>query len=965
MCSLKRIILVSLFLFPVSQLYVAAQVTVATDTLGLVEGKIMDKDGTPMGGIALRVMTEKDSTLRTGGVTDSLGCYRLRGLAAGQYVMSYSMVGYQTGYVHFNLSSSHSKATLPNLRIEAADVILNAAVVTANMPPVTVQEDTIAYNADAYHAPEGSMVSDLIERIPGAEITDDGQLKINGKVYNKILINGKEYFSNDMQATLNNLPANIIKKVKVYDRKSEQARLTGIDDGVEDNVMDLEIKTNMFKGLSGQANAATGSHNRYSSSLNVNRFRSDSHLSLMAGMNNVNNPSFSEKGNNAVNFSKAGRPGLTASKGVGITYAKDKQKKYRISGDVRYNYSNAENQSSRHSETAYNDSNYRYNDNESWSVRCRNEFNMNFNLEWQPDTLTTIQLRPNFSYSKTNNWSTNDSESEKWDGRSEDDSVKINNRKARSSSSQEGSEESVDFSIFRRLSRAGRSITFNSSYNYKNYNSFSFTRSLSSYFLEPSRNRNYSRYTQGNNYSNGYNLGLSYNEPLFKGTTLQLQYNFSYRHGRTNRYGHELDFANGDSLFLDEAEVNWDSVAVDTLLSSCYENKYLSHNIHVNMRHTTSKMNLSYGINLNPRHNETNYLFGQKMSTGLITQNLMNWSPSFSFIYHFTKHTTLNFGYHGNSSEPNLNDLLEVIDKSNPQNIQYGNPALKPSFTNSLNMTFNVYGEDSHQSLVTNLSYSSTDNATENMSLYESSTGIKVSKLMNVNGAWNASANINFNSPIDAEERLTMSTESSANYNARTNYNSTPLTAKQLTNAGVTVDFQDIEPDDIDKLQSLALKNHTRTLRLRQSVSFRYRLSDVLFRLSGGVNYYKVTNSVQQSHSRETFDYNLKGNVQLDLPLDFQVNTNMNFTSRHGYSANIQKNIAMWNASVSKQFLKHHAGLLSFQIFDILHQRSNISRDISNLTITDTRSQVLRNYFLFAFQYRLNTMTHRKRDLLK
>ena len=875
--------------------------------------------------------------------------------------MSYSMVGYQTGFFKFSVTAAHRGISVSDIQIKPADIILKAAVVTASMPPVTVTEDTVAYNADAYHAPEGSMLEDLISLIPGVETADNGQIKINGKVYDKILVDGKEFFGNDPQMALKNLPANIVKKIKTYDRKSDLARLTGIDDGVENDVLDIEIKPNMLKGLVGQASGATGNHDRYSSSLNVNKFRSDYHLSVMGGMNNVNNPGFSERGKGAVNFSQAKRPGLTASKGVGISYAKDKKDKYRMSGNARYNFSNAENESNRHSETVYNDSSYRYNDKESHSLRWHDEFNMNFNLEWTPDSMTSIQLRPNFSYSKTNNWSTDSSESEKWDGNPENDSVRINQRQARSTSSQEGSDEDVTFSILRRLSRTGRSISLHTSYNYGSYTSTNFSRSIMNYYLEPERNRNYSRFTDGNNFNMGYSLGLSYNEPLYKGGYLQLHYAFSYRHGRVNRYGHEVDYTDMDSLINNKDEADWNTVPVDTLLSSCYENTYITNSINLNMRHVTKKVNISYGVNLNPRHNETKYIFGPKMYKGLITQDLINWAPNLAFKYRFSKRTTLDLSYHGNSNEPNIENLQEVIDNTDPQNVRYGNPALKPSFTNNFKMNYNFYGEKSHRSLVTNLTYTTVNNSTSKMSLYESSTGVKVSKLMNVNGYHDLNGNVNFNTPLDTLDRFTLSTESSVDYNQSTNYNSTPLTNSDLLNAGVTVDFQDIQPQDIDKLVPLALKNETRTLRLHQTMTLRYRLTDYLFRLGGGINYYKVENSIQIAKQKETFDYNLKGEAQLDLPLGLQVSTNLDFVSRHGYSTKIQKNIAMWNAEVNERFLKHNAGLLRFQIFDILHQRSNISRDISNLTITDTRSQVLRNYFLVAFQYRLNTMGHLKK----
>ena len=944
-----------------SNVHLAAQDSVAVDTLGRIEGTISDEEEIPMQGVTLRVMNAKDSVFCTAAITDSLGHYKIGELRRGGYIMSYSLLGFQKGYVNFNITAKRPEILVPNLQMQTMDVVLNAAVVTASIPPVTVIDDTVAYNADAYHVQEGAMVEDLIERIPGAEITDDGQIKINGKVYNKILIDGKEFFGNDPQATLKNLPANIVKRLKTYDRKSERARLTGIDDGEENNVIDIEIKPNMFKGIIGQINGAMGNHDRYSSSLNVNKFRKDRHLSVMGGVNNVNNPGFSEKGNGAVNFSKAGRPGLTASKGIGVTYAQDKKDKYRISGNVRYNGSNAETQSSQHSETVYNDSNYRFNDSEKHSVRRRDELNMNLNLEWKPDTLTTIKLQPDFTYSKTDSWSTDESGSQRWNGRDAEDSVRINQRKASNNTNQEGSDESVSFGVMRRLSRSGRNVSFQSSYNYKSYSGSNITRNQTTYFLQPKKNRNYSRFADNDNYSKGYNVGLSYNEPIYKGGFLQFSYRFSYRHARSNRYGYQLDYNSSDSLFADGDDLDWRSLPVDTALSSCHENTYLTHAINLNMRHVSPKVNFSYGVNLNPRHNETNYILGPKMYKGLITQNLMNWAPNMMFKYRFTKRTSVDFSYHGNSDEPNMDDLQEVIDKTNPQNVKYGNPLLKPSFTNNLRMNFNYYGVNSHRSLVTNFNYTSKNNATSNMTLTESSTGVRVSKLMNVDGGWNMSGNINFNTPIDSLEHLTLSTESSIDMAEHTNFNSTPLTDKELRDAGVTVDFQDIEPDDIDKLQPLALKNHTHTLRLSQQLSLRYRWNDCLFRLSGGVNYYKVDNSIRKANQRETFDYNLRANVQLDLPFELQVSTTMNFTSRQGYSSNIQRNIAMWNAEISKRFLKRNAGLLSFQIFDILHQRSSISSAINNLTVTDTRSQALRNYFLVAFQYRLNTMARGKK----
>ena len=950
----KRAVLLVIMLQAVLPMY--ALRPYAADTLGSIEGRVVNDEGRPMAGISMRVMTANDSILRAGAVTDSIGNYRIAGLAAGNYVMSYSMVGYQKGFVNFSVTASRRAVSAPVLKIVPDDLMLNAAVVTASLPPVTVIEDAVSYNADASPTPEGSMVEDLIERIPGAEISDDGKITINGKEYGKVLVNGREFFGDDPQMALKNLPANIIKRIKTYDRKSEQARLTGIDDGVENNVIDLVIKPDLLKGLVGRASAAAGSDDRYSTALNVNRFRRDGQLSVMGGMNNINNPGFSEKGNDAMNFSRAARPGFTASKSAGITYAKDKKDRYRLSGNVRYGYTDAENSSLSHSETSYSDSSYRYNDGENHSGRRRNELSADFKLEWKIDTLTSLHVRPSFSYYKTDNRASGSSSAQRWNGRAEADTVDINQRLSHNASDSEGSNEGISLNASRRLSPAGRNVAVNASYGYSSSASNSHSRNITTYYLQMQRNRNYNRRSDADRFSMNYSVGATYSEPLFKGAFLQFRYNYSYRHARANRYGYQVEYARADSVGLDAPEVDWTVVPVDTSLSSCNENTYISHTFNLNMRHVSKKVNLSYGINVNPRHNATNYIFGPKMDKGLVTQDLLNWSPGLNFRYRFSKRTSLNVRYHGNSNEPDIENLQEVIDKTNPQNVRYGNPALKPSFTNRMEANFNHYGEKTRRSLSAGFRYAVVSNEVSNMSLYESSSGIRVSKLMNVDGRHSLRANLNFNTPLDSLQRFSLSTSTQMDMSDDVNYNSTPLTSNELLSAGIHADFQDLQPDDVDKLQAYALKNHTHSLRLRQNLQLRCRYETFSTGISAGLVYYKIDNSIRTANKRETFDYHLRATMQMDLPLNFQLASSINFTSRHGYSANIQKNIALWNARLSMRFLRKSAGLLTFQIFDILHQRSEVVRRISNLTITDTRSAALRDYFMIGFQYKINTM---------
>ena len=927
-------------------------------TSGRISGTVTNVEGAPLGGVIVRAVHLPDSVVKGGAATDTLGVYEIESLPFGSYLLKCDAIGYTKGYLRFTVTEDKPIISANPVRIDITDFSLGEAVIVGKVPLVTVTDDTVAYNASALVTSEGAMAEELITQIPGAEITEDGKIKINGKEYSKILIDGKEYFGDDVSATLQNLPANIVRRIKTYDRRSDRARLTGIDDGEEHNVIDIEVKKDMFKGLVGNVGLSLGNHDRYAERLNVNKFRSDQHAALVVNMNNVNNPAFSERGSGASNASRQARTGYTASKSVGFTYAKDKKKKYKVSGNVRYSFSDADNSSERHTETKYASGAEYYNDNKSRSDRDRHELNANFEWEWHPDTLTTLQLRPNFSYNDTHSSSSSRGQASRWKGGENDTIQQTTNTNSLNVNKSDGITTSTSMLLFRRLNPHGRNISFNGSVSYSDNDNTTNVRNFATYNLRPGLNRNYDRFIDGGTYHFNYTAGFNYTEPLFKKTYLQLRYNFSYSKSRTHRMGYEYSH-DPDDQDLVISDINWDSLEIDTTLSNITNNVYSSHSFNISMRHLTQKLNLNYGVHFNPRHNESNYILGQRMDKGLVKQDLKNWAPNIHLKYRFTKRNSLDLTYNGTSTEANVEQLQELIDKTNPQYIRYGNPNLKPMFTHRFNATFNMYGEKSHRSLVTNWGYTNTSNATSTMSFSESETGFRISKLMNVDGQWNMNGNINFNTPLDSLQRWNLSTVSSGSYNENTNFNSTPLSNRKLHQLGIT-SLQDLAFEDIDKLRDEARINHTSSVRLFQSVALRYRLKQFSWRVSGSVSYYRVHNSVRNGLSRETFDYNASANMQVELPLNSQLSTTANFNSRHGYSSSIQKNICVWNAQLTKRLFKHNAGMLSFQIFDILHQRTNIMRTINSLSISDTKQLMLRNYYLLSFQYNFNTLRSKR-----
>lgn len=903
---------------------------------GSLSGNVVDsKYGTPVENATVKVLAMPDSNFVSGAVTDSLGNFKIKGLPMGQFLMVTDLLGYEHEKRPFRLTAQAPEIKFNDIEMNPTDILLgDGAIVTANAVQVTVKEDTLIFNANAFRVPEGGMLEDLVKKLPGVEVSDDGKITLNGKELKKVLVDGKEFFSDDPSVSLKNLPANMVNKLKAYDRKSDFARTTGIDDGEEEAVLDLQVKPGMKDGLVGNVFGGYGNKERYEAAGNVNRFRNDSHLSVVINANNTNNQGYSEMGDSGRGRDGNSGSGITESKSFATSFAKDFSENLKLGGDIRYGNSDNDAYMKRNSETQYNDSTREYTRSNNSSNRKRDDFNFNFRLEWKPDTLTTMIFRPRISFSKTH--STGSGESLTWN-----DTTNVNSNKSDNDSRYKNLDAGGSFNIIRRLNSKGRNVSFNINYSYGQSTSDIYSNSDLKYFLQPNRSKDYKRYTDGESFNHNLRIGVSYSEPLFDRTFLQLSYNFSYRNSRSNKYGYEQD---GD------ANLDWDSFPIDSAkrdLSSCYKNIYLNHRINIGMRHIGEKYNLSYGVSLNPQSSQTNNIFGPNMDKGLRKQDVVNWSPNLDFRYRFTKQNQLRFEYRGRSDAPSIDDLQEVISRTDPQNIQYGNPLLKPSFTHRVNASYNGYNVESRRSIVARAFFNTTQNSTARMTLYDPQTGNRVSKLMNVNGNWSTNAMLGFNTPLDSKNRFNVNTYTRASYSESVSFNTTTLS---------DIDFSSLESEDLDHFISIANKNLTHNLRLSERLVVSYRNDWFEITLNGSIAYNRVKSNLQNANDRETFDYLGGGSTNVTLPWNIYVSTDCNYTHRQGYSEGLKKDQVMWNAQISKSFLKNNAATLRFKIYDILRDQNNVQRNISALTITDTEYNTLGSYFMVNFIWKFNTL---------
>lgn len=320
--------------------FTTVTLTTAQNKYVSLSGSIIDADEkAPVAQATVQLLSLPDSTFVSGEASSNNGYFKFPNLKAGKYALKVSFVGYQTLIKSIELSAAKPSVNLGQLALQPDAIMLGEAVVVAEAPQVTVVQDTTVYNTSAYRVPEGAMLEDLVKKLPGAEVDSEGKVTVNGKEIKKIMVDGKEFFSDDPKLAMKNLPVEMIDKVKAYDKKSDLARVTGIDDGEEEAVLDLTVKKGMKQGWFGNFIGGYGSKERYEAGAMANRFTDKAQFSLIGSANNTNNQGFSEFGDAGQGMGGNAGSGINTSQSLGVNFAKDSEK-MEIGGDVQYGHSN-------------------------------------------------------------------------------------------------------------------------------------------------------------------------------------------------------------------------------------------------------------------------------------------------------------------------------------------------------------------------------------------------------------------------------------------------------------------------------------------------------------------------------------------------------------------------------------------------------------------------------------------------
>ena len=916
----------------------------------LVSGAIIDRDTKdPVEQVTVQLL-KTDSTYVTGAISNEKGLFHLNAPENGKYLLKITSVGYKPTVKRVVIEQDKNLA-LGNVVVGADAIMLKGAVVTAMAQKVTLKEDTFVYNSAAYRTPEGSVVEELVKRLPGAEVSDDGTIKINGKEVKKILVDGKEFMTGDTKTALKNLPTSIIDKIKAYDEKSDLSKVTGIDDGEEQTVLDFNVKKGMNKGLMSNIDLGIGNKDRYSARGMGGYFNSNNRFMLFGNANNTSDRGF---GGGGPGRGFGGGNGLNASKMLAANYNYEEKNKFKFNTSLRWNHSDGDVWSRRSSENFLGSSssfsnslNQNFSRSDSW--------NGNIRLEWMPDTMTNILFRPSIS------WTTNDSRSmglsasfnqdpyQYTEDPLSDEGIKkmdevdavINRQKSVSLSYSKNNNIRGMLQLNRKLNNKGRNVTLRMDAKYTDKDSKSISLQNAHLYLvqnEAGLDSTYqtNRYnlTPSKDYS--YSAQATYSEPLWKATFLQFSYKFTYSYSKSDRSTYDFSKYSFDGIspeygawgnYLGRLDGELGDYR-DDKLSRYSEYRNYTHDIQVMMRFIRQKYNLNFGVMIQPQRSKFIQDYqGKYVDT---VRTVTNVSPTLDFRYRFSKMSNLRVNYRGTTAQPSISQLLDITDNSDPLNVSMGNPGLKPSFTQNFRLFYNNFVQNHNKGVMTYINFSTTSNSISNKVTYDETTGGRITRPENINGNWNVMGAFMFNCSIDSTGVWNINTGTNLGYNHYVSYLS------------------------LDKSQD-SQKNTTQNTTWNERLSLSYRNDWLELSLDGTLAYNHAKNKLQPNSNLDTWQFSYGPSMTLTAPWGTSLNTSLSCSSRRGYSdASMNTDEFVWNAQLSQGFLKGKPLTVMLQFYDLLHQQSTFSRAISSVSRTDTEYNAINSYAMLHVVYRMN-----------
>ncbi len=933
----------------------------------LIDGSTQDN----MPQVTVQLYELPDTTFVYGTISDNEGWFNIKKVPVGEYMLRYSFMGYTPLDFSFKIIKDDRERALGVFRMYETSIMLAEAVIEEAMPPTQVVDDTLMFNVNAFRVPEGSVLEELLKRLPGVEVDENGGITVNGRTVSRILVDGQEYFGNDRQMATKNLPVNIIHRIKTYQRQSDLARITNIDDGEDETVMDLEIKPNMRNGwlhnIDGGIGKPVGKNDYgdwikylYSGRYTLNRFQANTQLSVNANTQN------SGRGN-----------GVSYNTQIGVNFAKNigdplpyRRNEYPlvVGGNVRFNGTSSRSVSESESETFVTDyASASFRNNRSNSNSGNGSVNGEFRLEWNPDSSINIIFRPSFQISRNHSNSASGSVTFNTDPYVATDmvnildeytsltpelldSIGVNSQVSANHSETGNNQVAGEFQFNKRFNDQGRNFTARMTFNMTKGTNDSYSHSSQIYYQMHTRDTVMNRYNVSPTDNSNISGRIMWSEPIDSGRgNIQLSYQIQVSRRNTNRETYVLP-SQGDRY--DDWEDDWYlpyelQQYRNSELSRTATNITRNHTLTLQFRYNRNNHNLNIGVNFMPQYTGMDNFQYMGRVIGDTSRVVYNWSPSLNYRYRFNRQRSIQMTLRTNTSQPSMEDMMDITDSiSNPLNIRKGNPGLLPTLRNTFELNYQDYIQETQKTI--NIRWS-LENSLRNISQktdYDPVTGISMTQPQNMEGFWtnwSSSFNLTYNQTIP-NSKWRYSTSANGSFRHQESYMRTgSINSRVMAGNGG------------------AVLSTTESVTAGENASVTYRTDWLEITANGRFSYNHSENSMRQNGNMDTYTFSYGGRANARLPWrNVNIGTDITMQSRRGYSGSYNRDDLIWNANASISFLRGNAGTLQIQYYDILNDETNVTRTVSTTGRTDTKNNDIHSYIMLHFILRANVFGTRQ-----
>ncbi len=911
-----------------------------------IKGRVKDSnDTTGIIGASISVTTPKDTTKRFGAFTDINGNFAVLNLQNGLYNVKITSIGYTTQQKVVTITDQDF--VFDDIMLVSDAKLLKEVVVQSKAIRVEQKGDTTQYNAESFKVNQDANAEDLLKKMPGVSVVD-GKVQAQGEDIKRVTVDGREFFGDDATAALKNLPAEIIDKVQVFDRLSDQAQFSGFNDGNTEKTVNIVTKSGKNNGQFGKLYGGYGSDDRYSAGGNVNYFKKDTRLSIIGLSNNVNQQNFSNDdllgvlgtnsrggggnfggggggggrpggggggfgggggGTDPSSFMVSGQSGITRTNALGINLTDNWGKKIKFNGSYFFNGTN--NQRVQDTERTiftssddqlYEEAYNRKSNNYSHKVSSRIEYTINKTNS----LIFTPQLSVQLNKNTTNSEAQNSLPSL---------STMLSNLVSTQNSDGTGINAGGDLLFRHRFAKAGRtfSIGLGNSYSYRWNDGALYSKN--EYFSLTDTSVVIDQISETISNSNTIRVRGDYNEPLSKNSQLQISYNGTFQNNDSDKKTY--DNAEG-SGYTD----------LNTTLSNVFDNSFNTNRGSLSYRYNKGQdFNMNFGLSYQHAQLTGSQIFPNAFTLEKTFANIL---PNAFIRYNLNKNQNFRLFYRTNTNAPSINQLQNVLNNSNPLQLSTGNPNLKQEYSNagsirysSVNPTkatsfmINVFGE-TRSDYISNASYVATkDTVIQGIALKR---GTQLNRPVNLGTSYSIRTFMNYGFPVKW-------LKSNLNLNMGVNYTETPGLVNNVNNTA----------------ENTTLSGG---LVVGSNIS-----EQVDFTVSYNGNYSIITNTVNPTLNSNYYFQNIALKLNLLSKKGFLFNTEAINTIYTGLGEGYNQNFTLLNMSVGQKFLKNNAGELKLTAFDLLNQNNSISRSITESYVEDVRSMVLNRYFLLTFTY--------------